>query len=47
MAAVHSYTTTFWWAAAIFTAGAVISAFLLPGGKLPAPAKGQQLAMAH
>lgn len=47
MAAVHSYTTTFWWAAAIFTAGAVISAFLLPGGKLPAPAEGQQLAMAH
>ncbi|MFC9787474.1 MFS transporter [Rhodococcus sp. NPDC127528] len=47
LAAVHSYTTTFWWAAAIFTAGAVISAFLLPGGKLPAPAEGQQLAMAH
>ncbi|MGW0045455.1 MFS transporter [Rhodococcus sp. NPDC003348] len=35
LAAVHSYTTTFWWAAAIFVAGAVISAFLLPGGKLP------------
>ncbi|WP_137875623.1 DHA2 family efflux MFS transporter permease subunit [Rhodococcus sp. Q] len=36
LAAVESYTTTFWWAAAIFVGGAVISAFLLPGGTLPA-----------
>ncbi|SEM08867.1 DHA2 family efflux MFS transporter permease subunit [Rhodococcus maanshanensis] len=47
LAAVHSYTTTFWWAAAIFVVGAAISAFLLPRGLLPAPAEGGQPAMAH
>ncbi len=49
LAAVHGYTTTFWWSAAIFAAGAVISAFLLPGGKLPAAtdAPEGQLVMAH
>jgi EmrB/QacA subfamily drug resistance transporter len=31
-AAVHGYTTAFWWAAAIFAAGAVISALLLRRG---------------
>jgi EmrB/QacA subfamily drug resistance transporter len=31
-AAVHGYTTAFWWSAAIFGAGAVISALLLKGG---------------
>ncbi|TJZ79391.1 MFS transporter [Rhodococcus oryzae] len=46
LAAVQSYTTTFWWAAAIFVIGAAISAFLLPRGLLPAPAEGQP-AMAH
>jgi len=46
LAAVQSYTTTFWWAAAIFVVGAAISAFLLPRGLLPAPAEGQP-AMAH
>ncbi|MCL2534236.1 MAG: MFS transporter [Nocardiaceae bacterium] len=49
LAAVHGYTTTFLWSAAIFAAGAVISAFLLPGGKLPAAEEehGDQLVMAH
>ncbi|MGC0362654.1 EmrB/QacA subfamily drug resistance transporter [Rhodococcus sp. 27YEA15] len=46
VAAVHSYTTTFWWAAAIFAVGAVISAFLLPAGKLAAAPEGQ-LVVAH
>jgi EmrB/QacA subfamily drug resistance transporter len=31
-AAVHGYTTAFWWAAAIFAAGAVVCALLLRGG---------------
>src|SRR5215211_1427081 len=31
-AAVHGYTTAFWWAAAIFTVGAVASALLLRAG---------------
>ena len=31
-AAVHGYTTAFWWAAAIFTAGALVSVLLLRGG---------------
>ncbi len=35
LAAVHGYTTTFWWSAAIFAAGAVISAFLLPAASCP------------
>jgi hypothetical protein len=33
-AAVHGYTTAFWWAAGIFAAGALVSALLLRG---PAP----------
>jgi predicted MFS family arabinose efflux permease len=37
-AAVHSYTTTFWWAAGIFAVGAVITAFVLrPGIPQPDP----------
>lgn len=47
LAAVHSYTTTFWWASAIFVTGAVISAFLLPGGKLPAADSEAPLVAAH
>jgi len=49
LAAVHGYTTTFWWSAAIFAAGAAISAFLLPGGTLPAAADEREglLVMAH
>jgi EmrB/QacA subfamily drug resistance transporter len=31
-AAVHGYTTAFWWAAAIFAVGAVIAGLLLRGG---------------
>jgi len=31
-AAVHGYTTAFWWAAAIFAAGALVSALLLRSG---------------
>jgi EmrB/QacA subfamily drug resistance transporter len=31
-AAVHGYTTAFWWSAAIFAAGALVSVLLLRGG---------------
>ncbi len=34
LAAVHSYTTVFWWCAAVFAAGAVISGTLLRRGPL-------------
>ncbi|MCW2751940.1 MAG: transporter, partial [Aeromicrobium sp.] len=34
LAAVHSYTTVFWWAAAIFTVGAFICGALLPRGPI-------------
>jgi hypothetical protein len=37
-AAIHSYTTAFWWAAAIFALGAIITAAVLrPGIAQPAP----------
>lgn len=37
-AAIHSYTTTFWWAAGIFAVGAVIAALVLrPGIPQPDP----------
>lgn len=36
-AAIHSYTVAFWWAAAIFAAGAIICGLVLRGGK-PEPA---------
>jgi EmrB/QacA subfamily drug resistance transporter len=36
-AAVHSYTTVFWWSAAILASGAVIAAVLLRSGPLPTP----------
>lgn len=32
-AAVHSYTTAFWWSAGVFALGAVIAFTVLPGGK--------------
>jgi hypothetical protein len=38
-AAVHGYTTAFWWAAAIFAAGAVLCGLLLrPGSARREPA---------
>jgi len=49
-AAVHSYTTAFWWAAGIFALGAVVAAVVIkPGLQQPDPeldAQGQP-AMAH
>jgi EmrB/QacA subfamily drug resistance transporter len=37
-AAIHSYTTAFWWAAGIFALGAVVTAFVLkPGTAQPDP----------
>ncbi len=36
-AAVEGYVTAFWWAAAIFAAGALVSAALLRSGAMPAP----------
>ena len=47
LAAVHSYTTAFWVAAAVFAAGAVISALLVPNGKLPVTEGDEAPAMAH
>jgi EmrB/QacA subfamily drug resistance transporter len=38
LAAVHSYTTVFWWCAGIFAAGAVICGLLLRRGPLSRPA---------
>ncbi|RDI69016.1 MFS transporter [Nocardia pseudobrasiliensis] len=38
--AIHSYTTSFWWATAIFAVGAVITAFLMPN-TAPAIAEGE------
>jgi hypothetical protein len=40
-AAVHGYTTAFWWAAGIFAIGALITG-LLVRGKLREPAPGAQ-----
>ncbi|WP_235215611.1 MFS transporter [Phaeacidiphilus oryzae] len=37
-AAVHSYTTVFWWCAAIFAAGAILCGALLRRGPLTGPA---------
>lgn len=37
LAAVHSYTTVFWWCAGIFAAGALICGPLLRPGPLPRP----------
>jgi len=38
LASVDGYTTVFWWCAAIFAVGAVVSGLLLRGGPLPVPA---------
>ncbi|MFI0484408.1 MFS transporter [Actinomadura sp. 9N215] len=37
LAAVHSYSTVFWWCAAILTSGAAVTALLLRSGPLPTP----------
>jgi hypothetical protein len=37
LAAVHGYTTVFWWCTGIFAAGAVICGTLLRRGPLPPP----------
>ncbi|WP_433711138.1 MFS transporter [Nocardia sp. CA-084685] len=39
-AQIESYTTSFWWATAIFVAGAVITGFLMPNA-VPAPSEGE------
>jgi EmrB/QacA subfamily drug resistance transporter len=44
-AAVESYTTSFWWATAIFVAGAALIAVLMPN-TVPAPAEGEPV-LAH
>ncbi|MGX1812194.1 MFS transporter [Nocardia sp. NPDC055321] len=44
-AAVQSYTTTFWWAAAIFVVGAVITGFIMPN-TVPQPSEGEPV-LAH
>jgi EmrB/QacA subfamily drug resistance transporter len=45
-AAVHGYTTAFWWAAAIFAAGALVSGLLLRTGAAQV-APGAQPVLAH
>jgi len=45
-AAVHGYTTAFYWSAAIFALGAVVSAIVLRAGA-PAVAPAAEPAMAH
>ncbi len=45
-AAVHGYTTAFYWSAAIFAAGALVSALVFRGG-VPKVAPGLEPAMAH
>jgi EmrB/QacA subfamily drug resistance transporter len=45
-AAVHGYTTAFWWAAAIFAGGAVLCGLLLRPG-VPEQAPAGELVMAH
>jgi EmrB/QacA subfamily drug resistance transporter len=45
-AAVHGYTTAFWWAAAIFAGGAVLCGLLLRGGA-PVQEPAGELVMAH
>ncbi|RDI43299.1 MFS transporter [Nocardia mexicana] len=42
---IESYTTSFWWATAIFVVGAVLAAVLMPN-TVPAPAEGEPV-MAH
>ncbi|MEU8123844.1 hypothetical protein AB0C21_34490 [Spirillospora sp. NPDC049024] len=37
LAAVHGYTTVFWWCAGIFAVGAVVCGTLLPRGPLARP----------
>ncbi|WP_344999069.1 DHA2 family efflux MFS transporter permease subunit, partial [Tsukamurella soli] len=39
LAAVHSYTTAFWWAAAIFAIGGLLAGLVIRGGKLPTTAE--------
>lgn len=46
-AMVESYTTAFWWAAAIFALGALVVGFLLKSGALPQPAPGAEPVLAH
>jgi EmrB/QacA subfamily drug resistance transporter len=45
-AAVHGYTTAFWWAAAIFAAGAIASGLLLRSGA-PRLERGAEPVLAH
>jgi EmrB/QacA subfamily drug resistance transporter len=46
-AAVHGYTTAFWWSAAIFAVGAVVSAVLLRSGAAEELAPGAEPVLAH
>jgi len=46
-AAVHGYTTAFWWAAAIFAAGALLCTALLSSRSREAAAPGAEPAFAH
>jgi EmrB/QacA subfamily drug resistance transporter len=46
LAAVHSYTTAFWWTAAIFAASAIATGLLLPSGA-PAESPAGEPVLAH
>jgi hypothetical protein len=44
-AAVHGYTTAFWWAAGILAAGAIVTRLLFERGHRTAPAHGPAAAV--
>lgn len=46
-ASVHGYTTAFWWSAAIFAAGSLITALLLKPGAQEQTAPGAEPVLAH
>ncbi|MFT4084890.1 MAG: DHA2 family efflux MFS transporter permease subunit [Nocardioides sp.] len=46
LAAVHSYTTAFWWAAGIFAVGGVVAGLVIRSGKLPETPE-DTVALAH
>ena len=46
-AAVHGYTTAFWWSAAIFAVGAIVAAVLFERTGLPSPQPEGQPVLAH
>jgi EmrB/QacA subfamily drug resistance transporter len=46
LALVHGYTTTFWWAMAIFLAGGAVAAAVIPRGRV-SPAESEEPVLVH